>query len=87
MTHEQSTAIRLGDRGRLVIPAAIRRQLGVERGDVLVASVEGARLVLEPRAAALGRLRERLTAIPAGVSLVDELIAERRVEARRERGR
>lgn len=87
MTHEPPTAIRLGDRGRLVVPAAIRRQLGVERGDVLIASVEGARLVLEPRGAALGRLRERLAVIPAGVSLVDEVIAERRVEARRERVR
>ncbi len=77
--------VRVGDRGRLVIPASIRRRLGLARGDVLVANVDGDRLVLEPRGAALARLRERLASIPTDVSLVDELLAERREEARRDR--
>jgi len=40
------------------------------------------RLALEEREAVLQRLRQRFAHIPAGVSLADELISERRAEAR-----
>ena len=70
--------------GRLVVPAHLRRQLGISPGDVLVARAEDGRLVLEPREAIIGRLRARFAALPAGVSLADELIAERREESRAE---
>jgi AbrB family looped-hinge helix DNA binding protein len=76
---------RLGDQGRLVIPAAARRALGLRAGDVLSVRVEQDHLVLERRAAVLARLRERFAAVPQSVSLADELISERREEARRER--
>jgi AbrB family looped-hinge helix DNA binding protein len=75
---------RLGDQGRLVIPAAARRALGLRAGDVLSVRVEADHLVLERRAAVLARLRERFAAVPRSVSLVDELLSERREEARRE---
>jgi hypothetical protein len=42
------------------------------------------RLALEEREAVLQRLRQRFAHIPAGVSLADELISERRAESRRE---
>jgi hypothetical protein len=42
------------------------------------------RLVIETREAAIQRLRQRFAHLPAGVSLADELIAERRSEAKRE---
>jgi hypothetical protein len=42
------------------------------------------RLALEEREAALQRLRQRFAHISTGVSLADELIAERRTELRRE---
>jgi bifunctional DNA-binding transcriptional regulator/antitoxin component of YhaV-PrlF toxin-antitoxin module len=58
--------------------------LGIAPGDVLVAVVDDQRLVLEKREAVLGRLRKRFAHIPEGVSLADELIAERRAESRRE---
>jgi AbrB family looped-hinge helix DNA binding protein len=76
---------RLGDQGRLVIPAAARRALGLRAGDVLSVRVEHDHLVLERRAAVLARLRERFATVPQSVSLADELISERREEARRER--
>ena len=38
--------VRLGPQGRIVIPAEMRRALGVEEGDTLVAWTEGGRLVL-----------------------------------------
>jgi AbrB family looped-hinge helix DNA binding protein len=78
--------IRLGPQGRIVIPAHFRRAMGVEAGEPLVATLEGeGRLVIETRKAAWESLRRQLgAAIPDGVDLVAELIAERRAEARRE---
>jgi AbrB family looped-hinge helix DNA binding protein len=67
-----------------VIPSEIRRKLGIGPGDVLIALVEDERLVLVKRDAVLQGLRRRFAHIPAGVSLADELIAERRSESRRE---
>ena len=74
----------MGRQGRLVVPAALRRELGLETGDVLVARAEDDRLILEPRSAVLARVRSRFAAVPKDVSLVDELLAERRADARRE---
>jgi len=79
-----STKVPVGPQGRLVIPSEIRRQLGIVPGDILIAIVEDERLVLEKREAVLQRLRRRFAHIPAGVSLADELISERRSESKRE---
>jgi AbrB family looped-hinge helix DNA binding protein len=76
--------LRLGRQGRLVIPADLRRKLGLNDGDELVARDEDGRLVIEPRSAVLTRIRRRLQALPPEVSLVDDLLAERRREAQRE---
>ena len=78
-----STKVPVGPQGRLVIPSDIRRQLGISPGDVLIALVEDERLVLEKRDVVLQRLRRRFAHVPAGVSLADELISERRQESRR----
>jgi AbrB family looped-hinge helix DNA binding protein len=77
--------VTVGRQGRLVVPAPLRRRLDIEEGAVLLARAEEGRLVLEPRAAVLSRLRRRFEAVPAGVGLVDELLAARREEAARER--
>lgn len=79
-----ASKVPVGPQGRLVIPSEIRRQLGIGPGDVLVAFVEDGRLVLEKREAVLQRLRRRFAHIPEGVSLADELIADRRNESRQE---
>lgn len=71
-----------------MIPARIRRAANIERGSSLVVRVEDGRVVMERREDLLGRLRERFAEVPSGISLADELISERREEARREsRGR
>jgi len=62
----------------------LRQELGISPGDTLLASVEDARLVLEKRESVLERLRQRFAHLPADVRLSDELIADRRAEARRE---
>jgi AbrB family looped-hinge helix DNA binding protein len=76
--------VQVGAQGRLVIPAALRKALGLKPGDRLVARQEGGALVLERREAIEQRLWQMFARIPTEVSLVDELIAERRVDARRE---
>jgi AbrB family looped-hinge helix DNA binding protein len=76
--------VQVGAQGRLVIPAALRKALNLKPGDRLVARQEGDRLVLERREAVVKRLQAAFEHIPKNVSLVDELIAERRAEAARE---
>lgn len=85
MTPEVKQAqINVGPQGRVVLPAKMRRSLGIERGDKLVARVEGERIVLEKREEILARVRRRFDVVPEDVSLSDELTSSRREEARRE---
>jgi len=81
------STVTVGPQGRLVIPSDIRREMGIGPGDVLLALVEGQRLVLEKREAVLRRLLQRFERVPAEVSLADELIAERRSEGGHEEKR
>ena len=75
--------VTIGPQGRIVIPASARRELGLEEGTSLAVRVDGRRLVLEPRAEVLARLRRRYDRAGAK-GLTRELIADRREEARRE---
>lgn len=77
---EAVTHVRIGRQGRLVIPAEIRRRLGFEPGQELAVRVEEGRLVLETPDNVLARLRGRFRGVPAGTSLADELVADRRRE-------
>ena len=71
--------------GRIVIPAEMRRRLGIEIGDQVNLERRGDSLTVTSSQAALRRIQKRLQkTIPPGVSLVDELIAERREEAKNE---
>lgn len=77
--------IRVGAQGRLVIPASLRRLMGIQAGDELIPLVEEGRLVLATRDALLADIRAEFAAkAPPNVSLSEELLAERRGEARRE---
>lgn len=78
---EMTATVTLGNQGRLVIPAAVRTQLGVQPGDELDVRVEGASLVLTKRSAAAAGLRGYLRDEGLQRSLVEELLAERRAEA------
>lgn len=69
----------LGKRGRLVIPAEIRAALDLHPGDRLRLHVADARLVLSPVEGAVTALRAFASAVPAERSLVEELLAERRL--------
>jgi AbrB family looped-hinge helix DNA binding protein len=83
-TNPSTNEVQVGAQGRLVIPAALRKALGLKPGDRLIARQDGESLVLERREVIERRLQDRFRHIPKEVSLVDELIAERRVEAAKE---
>ncbi len=82
-THSE---VRLGEQGRLVIPADLRKSLGFELGDTLIARLEDGRLVLEKQENVQRRLKARFSRIIKDTSLADELIAQRREEANWEIG-
>lgn len=82
--YSAATMVKVGPQGRLVIPAALRKALKVEPGAELVARIEGEQLIMELREAVERRLKSRFAHIPRSVSLVDELFAQRREEARNE---
>ena len=72
----------VGDKGRIVIPAAIREAMGLEAGDELDMYIENHELHLSTRWNRLKRAQERAQKFyEPGRSLADELIAERRAEA------
>lgn len=72
----------LGPGGRVVIPAALREAMEVEEGDAILAWVEDGELhLLSPRVGARQAQAMMRDLLPKGVSLADELIAERRREA------
>jgi len=66
----------------MVIPAEVRKELGIEVGTELIATIENDRLVLETRAAILARLQSQFSQVPE--SMANELLAERKSEVERE---
>jgi AbrB family looped-hinge helix DNA binding protein len=71
----------LGRQGRIVIPAAVRAALGLAPGDPLHLHLAGNRLVLVRPSDAVAELRALGADVPPSRSLVDELLAERRIAA------
>jgi AbrB family looped-hinge helix DNA binding protein len=74
----------LGQQGRIVIPASIRTALGLAPGDRVHLHVTGRRLVLERQQDAVAELRELAAEVPKNRSLVEELLADRRLAAEAE---
>jgi len=76
---------RVNDNGRIVIPAEIRQRMGIKPGDTLFLTLEGDVLKVEPYLARIRRIQESMRRLISPVRLLsDELIADRREEARRE---
>jgi bifunctional DNA-binding transcriptional regulator/antitoxin component of YhaV-PrlF toxin-antitoxin module len=71
--------------GRLLIPAQVRRALGMPKGANVTMRFDNTGLHVETQMASIKRAQELLRQyIPAGVSLSDELIADRRAEVAKE---
>jgi AbrB family looped-hinge helix DNA binding protein len=76
--------ITIGDRGRIVLPAAVRAQLGLEPGTrMLVSAEQDGSVRLRPYRSVADRHRGILAGLGDG-AMVDDLIAERRDAAARE---
>jgi len=81
----QEARLKVNENGRVVIPVAFRRAVGINAGDEVILRVEDDELritTLKKRLERAQRLVRKY--IKPGISLSDELIAERRREARRE---
>lgn len=81
----EAQRVKIIDGGKLVIPAPMRRELGISNGDTVMVNIADGELRVRSVGKALERARAILRRyVPEGVSLSDELIAERRLEAERE---
>ena len=81
----QPQRVRIIEGGKLVIPAPMRRELGLTTGDTVVVDVADGELRVRSLPKAIARAQEILRRhVPEGTSLADELIADRRREAERE---
>ena len=87
MTDMERLSVRLEKSGRILIPVAIRRRLGLKEGesDVLLEIGDSQPLIITGRAQALKKAQSFLARyVKPGALLSEELIAERKEEARRE---
>jgi len=80
-----TTKVRIAEGGRVVIPAGFRRSLGLEVGqEATLQLIDDTLVLMNPRQAirrAQALVRKNVS---KDVSLVEQLIAERRAEAGRE---
>lgn len=86
VTGQLEAKARINENGRIVIPAEIRQKMGLKPGDTVVMKLDAdGELRIESHRARIRQIQESLRhLIPADRLLSDELIAERREEARRE---
>ena len=82
----ETFSVRLDGSGRILLPAKIRKQLKLEKGTVVIGRLEEEQLILWTRAQALRKAQEYFSQFrKKGDKLwSDELIEERREEARRD---
>jgi len=81
-SRSQIYSVRLGRQGRVIIPAPLRKELGLRSGDTLLCGASHDKLILKVRGAAERELWARFAEVRG--SLAKELIRDRRVEAKRE---
>jgi AbrB family looped-hinge helix DNA binding protein len=82
---EQRARTRVGEKGRVVIPASIREALDIKVGDEIELRIENNELRLSTLKSRLAPAQQRLRRfIQPGRALSEELIAERREAARHE---
>jgi AbrB family looped-hinge helix DNA binding protein len=79
--------LQVGAGGRIVIPSEMRSAMGIAEGDSVLARVLDGELRLVSQATAVRKAQQLVRRyVPEDVSLVDQLLEERRAEAAKERG-
>jgi len=82
---KENVSARLNENGRIVIPVAIRKQMGLKPGDNVRMRLEDGVLKIESQLARIRKIQEEFKKYAKpGVLMSNELIADRREEARRE---
>lgn len=77
--------VQVGSKGRVVLPAEVREAWGLREGERLLLSVEPEGTVrVEPLRKVVEEVYGLFRNVAPGVSWVEELLQERREEARRE---
>lgn len=77
--------MRIGGKGRIVIPAAMREALGIKDGDVLDLRIADGELRISTLRSIIRRVQERASRyVKPGTLISDELSAERREAAKNE---
>lgn len=83
---ERYFRLKVDTSGRIVLPAELRSRHHIGEGDTVILVEKDGELQIRSRAAAVARIQAYFAElVPPGVSLVDELLAERRIEAELER--
>lgn len=80
-------AVKMSEGGRVVVPAEIRKAMGLKEGDTVLWEYTDGEARMTTRQARLQRAQElvaRYCPRQEGESIVDEFIAERRTEAEKE---
>lgn len=72
---------RVSAKGQIVIPALLRRKLGIKKGTKIRISEEGGKIILEP---VNDRLLRSLRGILKGTGALEEMMAERALDRDRE---
>ncbi len=81
----QSLTSKVDSLGRVLLPAKVRRQLSLRPGSQVILSFDNRKIEIKTPEQALKEAQDHVCGlVPRGVSLADELIAERRKEARKE---
>lgn len=82
----EQVSVNVGKGGRIVIPARYRKALGIADGDSVFIKLEGEGLRIVSDETEVRRVREMIDRyVPEGISLVDELLRERRREVAAEK--
>lgn len=76
----------VSSKGQLVIPAAIRRQLGIKPGTRIAVRIDGGQMILDPQniEAKIRRIKSMRGYTAGGPSGTDVLLEDRRLERERE---
>ncbi len=82
---EEEIRQRVNENGRVIIPAAFRKALGIAVGDEVVLRIQDDELRITTQQRRIQRARRRARQyVKLGTSLVNELLAERREATKNE---
>jgi len=80
-----STPVKIGEGGRIVIPSEYRKALKIEVGDELLLHMDNGKMILMTRKRAVEYVQEQIGKYSTGGRVLsEELIADRREDARNE---